>query len=179
MLSLFSIYRIPVFPYLALMIFRFSAFMLITAAMLFTSCVFNKKNAPADDESARESLMKTDRDFSDMSLAKGMKNAFLEYIDSNGVLLRPDALPIAGADAVDYLIATNDTGYAMSWAPKHVEVAASGDLGYTYGTWKIVPKSKDTVLYGTYVSVWKKSDDGKWKFVLDSGNDGIGDPDSE
>jgi ketosteroid isomerase-like protein len=33
---------------------------------------------------------------------------------------------------------------------------------------------KDTVLRGTYVSVWKKQKDGKWKFMLDTGNEGIG-----
>ncbi len=109
-----------------------------------------------------------------MSGEKGMKNAFLEYIDSNGVLLRPNILPVAGADAVDYLIATNDTGYTMTWQPKNAAVAESGDLGYTYGTYAFIPKNKDTTLFGTYVSIWKKNAAGKWKFVLDSGNEGIG-----
>lgn len=101
-----------------------------------------------------------------------MKNAFLEYIDSNGVLLRPGILPIAGADAVDYLIAQNDTGYIMTWQPKDAAVAISGEMGYTFGTYELRPKTKDTVLSGTYVSIWKKQSDGKWKFVLESGNEG-------
>jgi ketosteroid isomerase-like protein len=37
------------------------------------------------------------------------------------------------------------------------------------------PNSKDTVIYGTYTSIWKKEKNGKWKFVLDTGNEGIGD----
>jgi ketosteroid isomerase-like protein len=31
----------------------------------------------------------------------------------------------------------------------------------------------DTFFAGTYVSIWKKQPDGKWKFILDSGNEGI------
>jgi ketosteroid isomerase-like protein len=33
---------------------------------------------------------------------------------------------------------------------------------------------KDTIIYGTYISIWKKQSDGNWKFVLDSGNEGVG-----
>lgn len=30
---------------------------------------------------------------------------------------------------------------------------------------------------GTYVSVWKKDNKGEWKFVLDSGNEGLDEQD--
>jgi ketosteroid isomerase-like protein len=146
----------------------------VGAALMLTSCFLPKKRSAGDAESNRAELLKTDKEFSAMSGEKGMKNAFLEYIDSNGVLLRPNVLPVAGADAVDYLIATNDTGYTMTWQPKNAAVAESGDLGYTYGTYAFIPKNKDTTLFGTYVSIWKKNAAGKWKFVLDSGNEGIG-----
>lgn len=119
-------------------------------------------------------MIKADMDFSELSESKGMKNAFLEFIDSNGVLLRPDTLPIIGADAVDYLIAQNDTAYSLIWKPTGGMVAASGELGYTYGVYELHPHTKDTLLYGTYTSIWKKQADGKWKFVLSSGNDGVG-----
>ena len=127
-----------------------------------------------DAEKNRLALIKTDEDFSALSAKKGMKTAFLEYLDGDGVLLRPDAPPIAGADAVDYLIAFNDTAYTMTWKPTSGVVAASGELGYTYGLYEIRPSVKDTILYGTYVSIWKRPADGKWKFVLNSGTEGIG-----
>lgn len=149
------------------------------AATFFTGIIFcgcllpGKKDVP-DENKNKAALVKADEDFSAMSERKGMKTAFLEYIDSNGVLLRPDKLPVAGAEAIDYLLALNDTGYRMTWKPKGAAVAISGELGYTYGLYEIQPKLKDTILYGTYVSIWKKQQDGKWKFVLDSGNEGVG-----
>jgi len=123
----------------------------------------------------KKELMEVDRAFSKMSEEKGMKNAFIEYIDSNGVLLRPDQMPVIGANAIDYLIQLSDTGFTFTWEPNGGDIATSGELGYTYGIYALKPKSKDTTIYGTYVSIWKKEKNGKWKFVLDSGNEGVGD----
>jgi len=105
---------------------------------------------------------------------KGMKNAFLEYIDSNGVLLRPNHLPLLGADAIDFLILQNDSSFKLKWEPRGGMVAQSGELGYTYGVYALRPTDKDTMMYGNYVSIWKKQSDGSWKYILDSGNEGIG-----
>jgi ketosteroid isomerase-like protein len=119
-----------------------------------------------------DEIIKADEAFSEMSRKTGMKKAFLEYIDNEGILLRPNHPPIAGADAIDFLSQINDSSYTLTWTPGGGEMATSANLGYTYGIYKL--EMKDTVLRGTYVSIWKKQQDGKWKFVLDSGNPGIG-----
>jgi len=151
---------------------KISLFIIIVFAL--SSCNFfpKKKTIAGPDE--KQQMMDTDRAFSKLSMAKGMKNAFLEYIDSNGVLLRPNQYPIVGADAIDFLIQENDTAYTLQWEPKRGAIAQSGELGYTYGLYALKPNGKDTTIYGTYVSIWKKQADGKWKFVLDSGNEGVG-----
>jgi ketosteroid isomerase-like protein len=135
----------------------------------------NKNNGKITAADKKE-LMEVDRAFSKMSEEKGMKTAFIEYIDSNGVLLRPDQMPIVGANAIDYLIQLSDTGFILTWEPNNGDIAKSGELGYTYGIYAMQLKSKDTVIYGTYTSIWKKEKNGKWKFVLDTGNEGVGDP---
>ena len=137
------------------------------------SCSLFKKKTDNEEINDKRTMMETDRAFSKLSEQIGMKNAFLEYIDSNGVLLRPDHLPLLGADAIDYLVQQNDSTFTLKWEPKTAIVAGSGDLGYTYGIYVLKPGLKDTLLYGTYVSIWKKQSDGKWKFVLDTGNEGI------
>jgi ketosteroid isomerase-like protein len=140
---------------------------------LFSCNNFEKKSS-AISEDDKLKMMDADRAFSRMSEEKGMKNAFLEYIDSNGVLLRPNHPPLMGAEAIDFLIMQNDSGFTLKWQPKGGIVAQSGELGYTYGVYALKPGDKDTMLYGNYVSIWKKQADGSWKFVLDSGNEGIG-----
>lgn len=145
-----------------------------TLASMILSC------KPGSDSKQGESklpdkmeLMEADRNFSSMSKAKGMKTAFIEYLDSNGVLLRPGNAPIEGANAIDYLLRQNDSRYTLTWDPRKAEIARSGELGFTYGVFALHPKTEDTVIYGTYVSIWKRQQDGKWKLLLDSGNEGL------
>ena len=153
---------------------RFLLATIIISSLVSCDLFTKKKNTTGPDD--KQQMMDADRAFSKLSEEKGMKAAFIEYIDSNGALLRPNEWPIVGADAIDYLIQQNDSTYTLKWQPKKGFVAASGDLGYTYGLYEYQSKIKDTVIYGTYVSIWKKQANGSWKFVLDSGNEGVGEP---
>ena len=132
-----------------------------------------KKNT----SSVKSEIIKTDEAFSNMSRQHGMKKAFIEFMDNEGILLRPNHPPIIGADAIEFLSQANDTAYTLTWKPSGGEVSAAGDLGFTYGVYTL--KLSDTTLYGTYVSIWKKQEDDKWKFVLDSSNEGIKEPSGE
>lgn len=139
------------------------------AALLFFSCDLKTDNIiknPSADE-----IINADRAFSDMSRQVGMKKAFLEYIDNEGILLRPNHLPVVGAEAIDFLSLLNDTAYTLTWKPAKAEIAKSGELGFSYGIYELT--TKDTTLKGTYITIWKKQSNGAWKFVLDSGNEGI------
>lgn len=139
----------------------------------FTSCLFKKKNDAALPAADEKQLIQADMAFSALSEAKGMKNAFVEYMDSNGILLRPQHFPILEAEAIDFLISQDDGAFTLTWKPKNAVIASSGDLGFTYGLYALQPGNQDTVLYGTYVNIWKRQEDGSWKFILNSGNDGI------
>ena len=141
---------------------------LLIATILFAAC--NVKKETPKSVSARE-IMNADIAFSDMCRQIGMKKAFLQYIDNEGVLLRPDHLPIIGADAIDYISVLSDTAYKLSWKPMRAEIAKSGELGYTYGVYQL--ELNDSILKGTYVNIWKKENDGEWKFVVNSNNPGV------
>jgi ketosteroid isomerase-like protein len=63
----------------------------------------------------------------------------------------------------------------LTWTPVGADISASGDLGYTYGTYEFRSKDKDgkpVIDRGKYTSIWKKQQDGSWKVVLDMGNAG-------
>jgi ketosteroid isomerase-like protein len=121
-----------------------------------------------------QELLDTDRAFSRMSATVGMQQAFLEYCAADGVLLRPGSHPIMGKEAVTGLLAsTDDSSFELTWEPHFARASASGDLGYTYGIYSLRPSDADTLMKGTYVSIWLK-EDGEWKWVLDTGNQGLG-----
>jgi ketosteroid isomerase-like protein len=63
----------------------------------------------------------------------------------------------------------------LTWVPVGAGMAASGDLGYTYGTYEFSSKDKDgkpVVNKGKYATIWKKQKDGSWKVAMDMGNSG-------
>jgi len=120
-----------------------------------------------------EKLIAIDRAFSVLSKEKGMNYAFLAYVAEDGVMLSPNRLPVVGKNKIKTLFSGDDSDTDFTWEPLHADVAKSGELGYTYGTYNII--SGGITERGTYVSVWKKDPAGNWKFVLDSGNEGLGD----
>ncbi len=121
----------------------------------------------------KPAMIQADRDFSKLSEQKGMRYAMMHFIDGKGILLRPNTLPIVGGDAINFISQGNDSSYTMTWEPNGGSIAKSGELGYTYGVYSFKPNNKDTVFYGTYVTIWKRQPDGTWKFSLETGNVGI------
>jgi ketosteroid isomerase-like protein len=142
----------------------------------FISCTNRRPVESKSNVDVKSEMINADKAFSKMSEEKGMKAAFIEYIDSQGVLLRPNSMPLINADAIDFISQGSDTSFSLSWEPRGGLVAKSGELGYTYGTYLLKFKNKDSVQRGTYVSVWRKQANGTWKYVLDSGNDGLSQP---
>ena len=134
--------------------------------LIFSSCV----PRPADKKLLEKEIMKTDQDFSNMSVEKGMKEAFLFYAADTVIMMRQGQLPLFGkAELTKQLQSRPDKNIHLRWVP--VSAEASGNLGYTFGKWELRITGKDTVQYGTYVTIWKKFPDGKWRFILDGGND--------
>ncbi len=152
---------------------RFILYTFLLFSIFLASCSEQQESTPEDKASHSLELMEYERSFSAMSKEKGMKNAFIEYIDSNGVLLRPHHMPLKGAAAIDFLLEQNDADYSLSWDPQHAVVAESGDLGFTYGIFVIHPQQQDTSFFGTYTHIWEKQLGGKWKLLLNSMNEGI------
>ncbi len=132
--------------------------------------------AQTDLDKEKESLKQTDINFSNLSVEKGMNNAFLGYADDDAVLLKPNSYPIKGIEELKKRYSKPDTAFTLIWSPLFADIAASLELGYTYGTWELKTndeKGNAVSYYGTYVTIWKKNKNGEWKFVLDTGNSGL------
>jgi ketosteroid isomerase-like protein len=61
--------------------------------------------------------------------------------------------------------------FTLSWRPAVNDVAAAADLGYSSGPWTITDKSKAgrPPVYGTFLSIWRKQSNGKWRVIVDMG----------
>lgn len=124
-----------------------------------------------------EELMEIDREFARQSIAQGSHESFLMYIDDSCVLLRPNRAPVIGRKKIEEMYSKPDTSFTLNWEPLAADISKSGDLGYTYGIYTVVmdsPEGNVVTKEGTYVTIWKKDQHGNWKFVLDTGNQGLG-----
>ncbi|MDF1547648.1 MAG: hypothetical protein P1P88_07485 [Bacteroidales bacterium] len=139
---------------------------LIYATLLF-SCKQNKQEQIVNE------LLNVDKEFSALSVEKGKNHAFLTYMHKDVTILENKSMPIEGKETVAKMYENEpDSDYTLKWKPLRATAAASGDLGYTYGMWMY--STSDTSLLGTYITIWKKNEQGAWKFILDTGNVGLG-----
>lgn len=127
-------------------------------------------NQPKSDPNV---LISADIAFSDYSFKHGIQKAFIEFAHDSVVLLKPGRLPIEGLQS---LIASykgrSDSNSTLTWKPTKALIAQSGELGYTYGIWTFIAANDTTK--GTYLTIWKKNNKGEWKYIADTGNEGIG-----
>jgi ketosteroid isomerase-like protein len=143
-------------------------FVFIMLLIIILSCSKSPKNQTTGI------LLQTDRDFSTMSVKEGMHKAFLYYIADEGVILRDKSFPAKGKKTLEERFAgKSDSAFVLSWEPIFEKISESGDLGYTYGVHSNTNRLTGEVMKGTYVTIWQKQTDGSWKFVLDTGTQGL------
>ncbi|MCW3128328.1 MAG: hypothetical protein JWO03_3986 [Bacteroidetes bacterium] len=147
------------------------------AAIAISSCNQNDRShgkmTKAKMDSLRNDLLNTDIDFSALSEEKGRNAAFIEYAADDATLLRPNSMPVTGKDSIIHLLAAHpDSLRKLTWIPISSDVARSGEIGFTYGTYSLQIQGKPHE-EGTYCTVWHKDKNKKWKFILDTGNDGL------
>ena len=140
---------------------------ILTALLILVGSMIFGCEKKMDLEKVKQSILDTDKEFCQMALEEGVPAAFTAYADEQAVIYRDKNHPIEGRTSIEKAYAASSGG-SLSWDPTFVEVAASGDLGYTLGNW-VYTAPDSTVSKGFYISIWKKQADGKWKYVFDSG----------
>jgi ketosteroid isomerase-like protein len=119
-------------------------------------------------EAERSALLEADLSFSRASEEKGAAQAFYEFLAADGVSLATGEPPIRGRDAIKVHLSAGPQGF-FTWQPIAVDVARSGEIGFTWGTAIFQGKGADEkprISHSKYVSIWKKQNNGRWKVVL-------------
>ena len=120
-----------------------------------------------------QTLLARDREWSQTTkdMSKSLDKFMSYYAPSASVY--PPGMPIATGSAAIRAALTPMAqlpGFALQWSPTKADMSASGDLGYTTGTFALTTNDaagKPTVEQGKYVEVWKKQSDGEWKVIED------------
>ena len=129
--------------------------------------------ASPSPKASADTLRQLEEEFMKAAAERGSAG-YMSYYADDAVEVPNGRAIIAGkiniAKTMGFL---DDKNNHLSWTPVGADISASGDLGYTYGTFEFRSIGKDgktTVEHGKYTSIWKKQKDGSWKVVLDMGN---------
>ena len=140
--------------------------MLILSSGLLFSCI-----QKTDTTAIKEEINKAEEAFNASASKNGIAHAFYAFADEDAVIKRENDTLIKGRDAIKKYY--SDEKYAkasVSWKPDFIEVSEDGSLGYTYGKyiWTATdPTGNKKEFKGVFHTVWKKQEDGTWKYVWD------------
>jgi len=138
--------------------------------LLFGSCT--PDTGKDSTEKWKNEILETEHNFAAMAENEGIRKAFLTYAAEDAVLMRGNILVTGKKDITGFFEnqSFDDKETSLKWKPDFVDVAASGDLGYTYGRYifsytdSTGTKRENT---GIFHTVWKRQPDGAWRFVWD------------
>ena len=113
-----------------------------------------------------EDLVAAERAFAARASEIGVREAFLDYFSADNLGFAPG--PVAARAQWQ---ARGPTQNQALWTPSHAEIAASGELGYTFGPhrWHPLDDPDTTAFAGHFFSVWQRDADGRFRNVLDYG----------
>ena len=113
-----------------------------------------------------DGLVQAEKNFAAWSVNHGTQEAFLKFLDSIGIIFE-NGKPVNGIETWNKR--GNRPGI-LNWWPQFAEVSASGDFGYTTGSWTFRNPPADTIAArGQYTTVWRCNKQGQWKFLVDLG----------
>jgi ketosteroid isomerase-like protein len=150
----------------------------VAALLVLSACDGLPGGAPPepviDLEQERENLLQQDLRFAEAAYTEGVAEAYRRFMAKDAIQLPDGGLAIGGRDEIyaDMLAITDGVDFSLTWEPLEVEVAASGDLGFTWGIYyyeSLDELGAPFVAEGKYVYLWRKNAD-RWELILDISN---------
>lgn len=141
-----------------------------------TACSSDRHVVRAESSSHAEAqrLIQLDDEWSAAAGKRDIDRVASFYAD-DAVAYPPNERVAVGRDAAKRVWAAylSEPTYAIWWKTQHAEVSASGEIGFTAGTYEDSLKGADGKLVrttGKYLCVWAKQRDGTWKAIHDMWN---------
>lgn len=112
-----------------------------------------------------DQVLKAEENFNKLVEHKGIKDAFLEVADQEGIVFKPQPVKI-----VDFYSNIDKQPGTLTWKPNFARISANGDLAFSAGPYVYQNGKDDTdKVFGDYVSIWRTDDNGKLKLLMDLG----------
>jgi ketosteroid isomerase-like protein len=134
--------------------------------LLLAAFVFTHPAVASDTEALRQQVFDTERAFAD-SMAERDFEAFRQFLSDEAIFFSGEEALRGSQQVADAWRAYFDGPRApFSWAPRTVEVLASGTLALSTGP--VYDPEGNCV--ATFSSIWRREANGDWKIVFDKGS---------
>jgi hypothetical protein len=131
-------------------------------ALLASPALSRERNDPRDGHGYANpgAVVATEVAFAKLAQEKGQWTAFMATATKDAVMFVPQM-----AYAQDFLKGKPNPAAAVKWQPHQVWSSCDGTLAVTRGAWQDGAKS------GWFTTVWQRQKDGRYKWVLDQGDE--------
>ena len=121
--------------------------------------------APANRrDRGKEALLALEREPRSLDPEPVDAPSYFELLASSVRVLRDGSYAVLGADAARKMLAAPMR--RVQWTPSGAGMAASDDLGYTYGRYERKHGGADEAA-GYYVHLWQRDEKGAWRIAVD------------
>jgi ketosteroid isomerase-like protein len=144
--------------------------------LIATTCLFVVSNAFADpgDEVRCQEI-----GFSKSAEERNIE-AFRSFIDADARFVSNIVLRGVDAVAEAWTVFFTADGPSIKWRPQIIEVLENGRLALSRGPYRVSGTDADgnpVENWGTFNSIWRLHDDGRWRVVFDAGSPAATAPD--
>jgi ketosteroid isomerase-like protein len=123
------------------------------------------------------SIVRAEREFMD-DVARRRLEGWVDHFADSAATFPPGKLVNVGRAPIRKGMAATfaDSSVHVVWHPAYANVSASGDLGYTWGYYRWTSRDEKGApappAEGKYLTIWRRDATGRWKVVVDTGNQG-------
>jgi len=130
-----------------------------------------------DLETEKLNLINVDKSFALTAKKIGTANAFKKFLSDDAIQIVSGKETKGKLKIYENLKNSFSSELILNWEPEGVNVAESGELGYTWGSYVVMKKgsikdqiSDEIIFNGKYLNIWEKIDNGSWKVKIDIGS---------
>ena len=130
-----------------------------------------------DLETEKINLINVDKSFALTAKKIGTANAFKKFLSDDAIQIVSGKETKGKLKIYENLKNSFSSELILNWEPEGVNVAESGELGYTWGSYVVMKKgsikdqiSDEIIFNGKYLNIWEKIDNGSWKVKIDIGS---------
>ena len=141
---------------------------MVAIALIVAACNRAPETQNADVQALRDDETQWNQDYVSKDLDK-----IVAHYANDAVLMAPGMPASSGAEAIRSALKqmVSDPALSLKFQASKIEVAKSGDLAYTQGSYTMAmtdPQRKQVINdHGSYVTTYRKQPDGTWKAVAD------------